>query len=366
MGGPLQIFLSYAAEDRDLAEPVAFALRARGHKVFFDRDDLPAGAEYDMRIEKAVEQSALFVFLLSPNSIAKGRFTLTELEFARRKWRNADGHVLPVMVRPVPFEEIPNFLKSVTVLEPQGNIAAEVGAAVDPLAQSVMGGQMALYGGLGIVSGLLTWPASQALSSVMESAGATQNIGDIRLPLEFLGLPVDLCLSGLVFGIALCAAFAYYFRFQVRHLVILLFVLAGWFAAMQVVQTFSTHGVTVDQDPRCAEMKYGDDTSVDPSLANKCLHFWRGRFQQTQNLQQDLAASFAAGAIGALVTALGVPLATARALSLFLVLSTTLAGAIVALIFFAFASRFGSNVNLAYLFVPWQALVAGAIGRSIR
>ena len=68
----MQIFLSYAAEDKDIAEPVAFALRARGHKVFFDRDDLPPGGEYDMRIEKAVGQSALFVFLLSQNSIARG------------------------------------------------------------------------------------------------------------------------------------------------------------------------------------------------------------------------------------------------------------------------------------------------------
>jgi hypothetical protein len=362
----LQIFLSYAAEDKDIAEPVAFALRARGHKVFFDRDDLPPGGEYDMRIEKAVGQSALFVFLLSQSSIAKGRFTLTELEFARRKWRNADGRVLPVMVRPVPFDEIPNFLKSVTVLEPQGNIAAEVGAAIDPLAQRVAGGQMVVYGGVGIVSGLLTWPAYLGLSRVMELAGATQNIGAVRLPLELFGVPVDLTLSGLVFGIALSAAFAYYFRFQVRQLAILAFVLAGWFAAMQVVQSFSTRNVTLDPDQRCAEMKYGDETTADASLANKCLQFWHGRFQQTENLQQDLAVWFAAGAIGAFVTALGVPLATARVFPLLFVLSTTVAGAVVAVLFFAIASRLGSAVNLAFLFVPWQALVAGAIGRSIR
>ena len=66
------------------------------------------------------------------------------------------------------------------------------------------------------------------------------------------------------------------------------------------------------------------------------------------------------------MTALGVPLATARALSLLLVLSTTLAGAAVALVFFAIASRVGPALNLTYLFVPWQALVAGAVGRSIR
>src|SRR5260370_4217670 len=97
----LQIFLSYAAEGKDIAEAIAFSLGARGHQVFFGRDDLPPGGEYDMRIEKAVERSALFIFLLTPAAVEKGRFTLTELEFARRKWRNADGHVLPVMARPI-------------------------------------------------------------------------------------------------------------------------------------------------------------------------------------------------------------------------------------------------------------------------
>jgi hypothetical protein len=358
----LQIFLSYASEDKDVAEPIAFSLRARSHKVFFDRDDLPPGGEYDMRIQTAVERSALFIFLLSPDSIAKGRFTLTELEFARRKWRNADGHVLPVMAKPVRFEDIPNFLKSVTVLEPQGNIAAEVAATVDPLAQSAAGGQMALYGGLGIASGLLTWPAYQALSTI---EGWVNSGGPFQSQLELFGIPVSLLLSGLVFAISLCVAFAYYFRFKTRQLVILLFVLAGWFTAMQVVTRFSTHGVSLDQDPRCAEMKYGDDASVDAELANKCLQFWHGRFEQTQNREQDLTVSFIAGAIGAFLTAVGAPLATRRTLPIFFLLAITLVGAVVATLF-NLVQYWTPNLNLTFLFVPWQAFVAGAIGRSIR
>ena len=39
-GALMQIFLSYASEDKAVAEPIAFSLRARGHKVFLDRDDL--------------------------------------------------------------------------------------------------------------------------------------------------------------------------------------------------------------------------------------------------------------------------------------------------------------------------------------
>ena len=151
----MQIFLSYAAEDKTIAEPIAFSLRARGYNVFLDRDDLPVGGEYDRRIEQAVDRSNLFIFLVSPAAVATGRFTLTELEFARRKWRKADGNVLPVMVRPTPLESIPSFLKSVTILEPMGNVAAEVASAVGPLVQTSAGTKVLVYSRLAVVSGRL-------------------------------------------------------------------------------------------------------------------------------------------------------------------------------------------------------------------
>ena len=65
----MKIFLSYSSQNRTLVEPVNFALLAQGHDVFFDRDDLPAGTEYDERIIEAVESADLFVFMLSPASI---------------------------------------------------------------------------------------------------------------------------------------------------------------------------------------------------------------------------------------------------------------------------------------------------------
>ena len=51
----MKIFLSYSSQNRARVEPVNFALAAQGHDVFFDRDDLPAGTEYDERIIEAVE-----------------------------------------------------------------------------------------------------------------------------------------------------------------------------------------------------------------------------------------------------------------------------------------------------------------------
>src|SRR4051812_5668545 len=129
----MRIFLSYASECRDKAEPIAFALRGRGHEVFFDKDDLPPAGSYDERIEEAVKQSELMVFLISPESVSPGRFTLTELAFARKKWRSARGRVVPVLLKPTTLASVPAYLTSVHILQPEGNAAAEVASFVDNL-----------------------------------------------------------------------------------------------------------------------------------------------------------------------------------------------------------------------------------------
>ncbi len=126
----MKIFLSYASEVHDRAESVNATLLAAGHDVFFDRDDLPPGLNYDERIRAEIEGSDLFVFLISPAALAEGHYTRTELKIARRRWPDPAGHVLPVMGAPTPFEDLPPYLGSVTVLVPEGNLAAEVLLAI--------------------------------------------------------------------------------------------------------------------------------------------------------------------------------------------------------------------------------------------
>jgi hypothetical protein len=132
----MRIFLSYASPDKSDAEAIAFSLRSRGYKVFLDKDDLPAGRSYDDQLERAVKESQIFIFLISPDSIVEGRFALTELKFARKKWKDPSGRVLPVMVRKTPLSDVPSYLKAVTILQPTGNIAAETSAAVQDMWQA--------------------------------------------------------------------------------------------------------------------------------------------------------------------------------------------------------------------------------------
>ena len=61
----MRIFLSYASQDREQAKTIYLALCDQGHKVFFDRADLPAGEEYHNRIRAAIERSHLFLILIS-------------------------------------------------------------------------------------------------------------------------------------------------------------------------------------------------------------------------------------------------------------------------------------------------------------
>ncbi len=124
------IFLSYSSPQSEAATRIELSLREEGHSVFRDRSALLPGESFDARIRDAIEKSDLFIFLISRESVSEGRYTLTELKFAEQKWGNPSGHVLPVLTEPIPIKDIPEFLRAVTMLQPRGDIAAEVAAEV--------------------------------------------------------------------------------------------------------------------------------------------------------------------------------------------------------------------------------------------
>ncbi len=131
------IFLSYASAQRKMAEEIFYSLANNGHMVFFDRTNLPPGLEYNTAINTAIKNSDVFIFLVSPDAVAEGHFTLSELKFAQEKWPAANGCLLPVMSEPTAFNQIPAYAQSVTILIPAGNLTAEVSAEVEKLYDKV-------------------------------------------------------------------------------------------------------------------------------------------------------------------------------------------------------------------------------------
>jgi len=131
----VKVFLSHASEQADVARGIEIALRGEGHSVFLDRSALQPGETYNDQIRDAIAQSDLFVFLISPEALGSGRYTLTEVQLAEERWPRPAGHLLPVVVRPTDLRVVPAYLRGVTVLEPRGNIPAAVAAAVARLSR---------------------------------------------------------------------------------------------------------------------------------------------------------------------------------------------------------------------------------------
>ncbi len=127
------IFLCHASEDKPFVEPIQLALASAGCEVFYDEQSLPPGGDYQARIRAAINSCELFVFIASSASIVAGKFTLTELKFARERWPSPINRVLPVTVDRLQPRDLPNYLQAATILTVSGNAAAEVRFAVESM-----------------------------------------------------------------------------------------------------------------------------------------------------------------------------------------------------------------------------------------
>jgi len=126
----MDIFISYSSKYRDLCERLQLALDAEGHRCFVDRTELDPGQPFDAELREAIADCDVFIFLVSPESVAAGSYALAELNLAQQRWRHPRGRVLPVVVATTPLASIPPYLKAVTLLQPEGEIVAETLAAV--------------------------------------------------------------------------------------------------------------------------------------------------------------------------------------------------------------------------------------------
>lgn len=137
------VFISYADEDRTLAYKINLCLIERGVTVFFDRE--PDGSSYHARISREIKKCEVFIFLISPHSLSAGRYTMTELSFARDKWRHPQHRVLPVLVMdPGTIDnnvmDLWDYLMEASLLRTKGHFAAEVTHRTMEMLSSSAGG----------------------------------------------------------------------------------------------------------------------------------------------------------------------------------------------------------------------------------
>lgn len=105
-GSHQAVFLSYASQDADAAEQLCRALRAAGIEVWFDRNELVGGDQWDIKIRRQISECALFVPIISANTQARleGYFRLEWKLAALRTHAMAEekAFLLPIVIDATP------------------------------------------------------------------------------------------------------------------------------------------------------------------------------------------------------------------------------------------------------------------------
>lgn len=176
----MDIFISYSSKYRDLVERLRLALVAEGHDVFVDRAELEPGQPFDAELREAIAGCDLFIYLVSPESVAAGSYALAELALAQQRWTHPRGRVLPVKLAPTPLASIPPYLKAVTMVEPQGDPVPGIVAAVARLAPARRHLKWAIAAGVVLVAaaaGGWWWQAERR--SAAEATQAIQSAAEV-------------------------------------------------------------------------------------------------------------------------------------------------------------------------------------------
>src|ERR1044071_6343572 len=86
-------FLSYSRIDKDFALKLAKTLKSEGFSIWLDQLDIPPGARWDAEVEKALEESEIFMIIITPAS-AKSENVLDEIGYAI----DSGKRILPVLL----------------------------------------------------------------------------------------------------------------------------------------------------------------------------------------------------------------------------------------------------------------------------
>jgi hypothetical protein len=107
-----QVFISYSRKDLDFVERLAENLKAAGLEVWYDLSGLDGGTRWGREIQSAIQQSQIFVVVLSPNSV--------ESEWVEKEFMYANSlkrKIIPLLYQPC---ETPMWFINLHFIDVQG------------------------------------------------------------------------------------------------------------------------------------------------------------------------------------------------------------------------------------------------------
>src|SRR5215204_4785829 len=101
------VFISYSRRDSEFVSGLNEALEKRDYDVWVDLENIPPTAEWLAEVYSGIENSNVFVFVISPDSIAS---KVCQQELAHAVEHNK--RLVPIVCREVDPEEVPEILRS--------------------------------------------------------------------------------------------------------------------------------------------------------------------------------------------------------------------------------------------------------------
>src|SRR5436190_1526828 len=108
----MKVFVSYSADDGEVAKEVVSRLTKAGFNVWDPSDSLYPGDNWPLEIGKALQNSDAMVVLISPKSM-KSDWVRREIDYALGSPRYK-GRLIPVMVKPA--RDFPWILKRLPIV----------------------------------------------------------------------------------------------------------------------------------------------------------------------------------------------------------------------------------------------------------
>jgi TIR domain len=103
------IFISYAHKDQSFAHCLATRLKSRGAPIWLDQWDIPAGANWNQSIDKALYDCSQFLIVLSPAAVASSQVQ-GELQMALDEHKS----IVPVLHQAC---QVPRLLRSIQYVD---------------------------------------------------------------------------------------------------------------------------------------------------------------------------------------------------------------------------------------------------------
>src|SRR5436853_1966739 len=110
MSEPLKLFYCYSHEDRELRnkldEHLIILKRQKLIDIWYD-GEISAGTEWKHEIDKRLSSADIVLLLVSAHSLASDYRYDTEMALALQKHKKGMVRVVPIILRPVDWEDAP-------------------------------------------------------------------------------------------------------------------------------------------------------------------------------------------------------------------------------------------------------------------